>query len=126
MQKIDCKRSVISFKNGKKFSCEADNFVPLVVAGLSSGTGSSLSSTSRMQDTTSSESQDPEKTRSDLQTSRNRSETDPDKKDTDDRLQLPEWFEDFTENPEDPESPVHTRNSRENSDSDRPTKWWKD
>ena len=42
--------------------------------------------------------------------------------DKDDRLQLPEWLEEFTENLEDPEilGPAHV--SQENSDSQRPTK----
>ena len=80
--------------------------------------GSSSSSTSRMQDMTPSASQDPDKVRSDLLASGNRSGTDSDRMDKDDRLQLPEWLEGFTENLDDPEIPVHTHNS----DSERPTK----
>ena len=64
---------------------------------------------------TPSASQDPDKVRSDLLASGNRSGTDSDRMDKDDRLQLPEWF---TENLDDPEIPVHTHNS----DSERPTK----
>ena len=109
-------------KNGKNGSCKADNFEPLVVSGLSSRTGSTSSSTSRMQDSTSSESQGPDKTRSDSQASRNRSETDPDKKDVHAQLQLPEWLEDITENLEDPEILAHTHIYQEDSDSERPTK----
>ena len=95
-------------KNGKKIICKTDNFVPLVVPGLSSASGSSSSSTSRMQDMTPSSSQDPDKDRSDLLASRNRSGTDSDRMDKDDRLQLPEWLEEFTENLDDQEITVHT------------------
>ena len=74
-------------QNGKNIICKTDNFVPLVVPGLSSASGSSSSSTSKMQDTTSSESQDPDKTRSDSQASGDRSGTDSDRMDTNDQLQ---------------------------------------
>ena len=58
---------------------------------------------------TPSASQDPDKDRSDLLASGNRSGTDSDRMDKDDRLQLPEWLEEFTENLDDPELPVHTQ-----------------
>ena len=108
-------------KNGKKIICKTDNFVPLVVPGLSSASGSSSSSTSRMQDMTPSASQDPDKDRSDLPASGNWSGTDSDRMDKDDRLQLPEWLEEFTENLDDPEITVHTHNTQIRNVL---RKWW--
>ena len=94
-------------KNGKNIICKIENFAPLVVPGRSSASGSSSCSTSRMQDTTPSESQDPDKTRSDSLASGNRDGTDSDKMERDDQSQaVPEWLQTFTENLEDPEIPV--------------------
>ena len=75
-----------------------------------------------MQDMTPSASQDPDKDRSDLLASGNWSGTDSDRMDKDDRLQLPEWLEEFRENLDDPEITVHTHNTQESSDSERLTK----
>ena len=75
-----------------------------------------------MQDATPLASPDPDKARSDSPASGNRSGTDSDMMDKDDRLQLSEWLEEFAENLEDPEIHVPAHISQENSDSKRPTK----
>ena len=109
-------------KNGKIFA-KTDNFVTLVVPGRSSASGSSSSSTSRMQGTTPSESQDPDKTRSDSLASGNRDGTDSDKMERDDQSQaVPEWLQNFPENLEEPQIPVPAHTSQEDSDLERPTK----
>ena len=107
-------------QNGKIIICKTDNFVLLVVPGLSSASGSSSSSTS-MQDMTPSASQDKDKDRSDLVALGNGSGTDSDRMDKDDRLQLPEWLEEFREHLEDQKS-LCTHNTQESSNSERPTK----
>ena len=90
---------------------------------LSSACGSSSSPTSRMQDMTHNQaSQDPAMDRSDGQVSGNGNGTDRERKDTDGRLQLPAWLEDFTDNREDPEIPGPTHISAEDSDSERLSK----
>ena len=76
-----------------------------------------------MQVKTSSESQDPNKTRSDSLASGDRNATNLHRMDTDDQMQgVPEWLEDFTENLDEPEIPVPAHISQEDSDSERPTK----
>ena len=87
---------------------------------------SGSSSTSRMQDTTPSESQDPDKTRSDSPASGNRDGTDSDKMDRDYQSQaVPEWLQNFTENLEESEIPVPAHTSQEDSDSERSYKrYW--
>ena len=76
-----------------------------------------------MQDTTPSESQDPDKTRSDSPASGNRDGTDSDKMDRDYQSQaVPEWLQNFTENLEESEIPVPAHTSQEDSDSERSTK----
>ena len=76
-----------------------------------------------MQDTTPSESQDPDKTRSDSLASENRDGTDSDEMERDDQLQdVPEWLQNFTEHLVDPEIPVAAHFSQKDSDSERPTK----
>ena len=65
----------------------------------------------------------PDKTRSDVTGLGNRSGTESDKMERDDESQdVPEWLQKFTENLEDPEIPVPAHISREDSDSERPTK----
>ena len=76
-----------------------------------------------MQDTTPSESQDPDKTRSDSLASGNRDGTDSDKMERDDQSQaVPEWLQNFPENLEEPQIPVPAHTSQEDSDLERPTK----
>ena len=68
---------------------------------------------------TPSASQDPDKDRSDLVALGNWSGTDSDRMDKDDRLQLPEWLEEFREHLEDQKS-LCTHNTQESSNSERP------
>ena len=102
-------------KNGQEFLCKAEKFVPLVVPGLSSNSGTSSSSTSPPQDSSSTNSSVATE-RSDKQapgdwrdsiTSQNKNKKESDKQATGDRLRdLPEWLEEFTDNREDIETPV--------------------
>ena len=86
----------------KKFLCKTENFVPLVVPGLSSNSGTSSSSIRKLE-----RGQDPK-----LQYNR----------DSDDRQRdLPKWLKEFTDNLEDTGMPVPAHISRD-SDSERPTK----
>ena len=65
----------------------------------------------------------PDKTRSDVTGLGNRSGTESDKMERDDESQdVPEWLQNFTENLEEPEIPAPAHISREDSDSERPTK----
>ena len=65
----------------------------------------------------------PDKTRSDVTALGNRSGTESDKMERDDQSQdVPEWLQNFTENLEDPEIPAPAHISREDSDSEHPTK----
>ena len=118
-------------KQGKKFSCKTDNFVPLVVPGLSSSSDTSSSSTSLPQDS-SSTSSSPATERSDEPAPGNWRETNPiiqnqhknsnGNQDSDDRLRdLPEWLEEFADNLEDTEvsAPAHIS---QDSGSERTTK----
>ena len=71
-------------KNGKTITCSVDNFVPLVVPGLSSSSSSSSASTSRPKDQSNSSgesetSSDPVTTRSDKRACGKPMQTDPDK-----------------------------------------------
>ena len=126
-------------KNGKTITCTMDNFVPLVVPGLSSSSSSSSASTSRPKDQSNSSgesetSTDPVTTRSDQRACGKPMQTDPDKlasrncgpahrKDEmnkEDPMQgIPVWLQPFTENLEDLEAHVPAHSSgREISDSE--------
>ena len=109
--------------------CKTENFVPLVVPGLSTTSGSNSSSTSTWQDLSSTS---PAQERSDGLVPRewcgspskpkNKNEKRGGSRDADDRLRdLPQCLEEFTDNLEDTElhSPAHIA---QNSDSERPTK----
>ena len=117
-------------KEGKTTICKTDNFVPLVVPGLSTNSGSASFSTSPPQDSSSSSSSpvlersdgiapgnwfDPSKTQN---TNKKRH----DRKNSDIRLRdPPEWLEEFTDNLGDKELPASAHSSQD-SDSERPTK----
>ena len=116
-------------KEGKTLVCKTDNFVPLVVPGLSTSSGSNSSSTSTSQDLSTTS---PAQERSDELAPRefcgapsktqNKIKKRDDSRDADDRLQDDlEWLEEFTENLEDTEvlAPAHIS---QDSDSERPTK----
>ena len=117
-------------KQGKKHSCKTEDFVPLVVPGLSSSSGASLSSTSPPQDS-SRTSSSPAEVRSDDEARRSR--RDPPKaqikkkrgttmRQRKNRLRdLAEWLEEFTDNLEDTEMPAPAHISHD-TDSERPTK----
>ena len=76
-----------------------------------------------MQDTTSSESRDPDKTRSDVTALGSRSGTDSDKMEMDDQSHdVLEWLQNFTENLKNPETFLPAHISQEGSDSERSTK----
>ena len=92
-------------KEEKTIICKMDNFVPLVVPGLSTNCGSDSSSTSPPQDSSSSSSS-PVLERSDAiaprkwcrSTPKTQNKKKDDSRDSDDRLRdLPEWLEEFTE-----------------------------
>ena len=92
-------------KQGKKIHGKTDNFVPLVVPGLSTNSGTSSSSASTSQDSSSSSS-NPVLERSDgiqetsaiPQKNKTKNIKMDDSRDSDDRLRdLPEWLEEFTE-----------------------------
>ena len=116
-------------KHGKTLICKTDNFVPLVVRGLSTSSGASSSSTSPPQDLSSTS---PAQERSDEaalgnlvrdkhQNPKQHQKMD-DNRDADDRLRhLPEWLEEFADNLEDTEvhAPAHIS---QDSDSQRPAK----
>ena len=90
-------------KKRRKFMCKTDNFVPLVVPGVSSSTGTCSSSTSSLQDPSSTTDTE----RSDEHAPGNWSQKYKKKRngsrDSDDRCaeDLPEWLEEFTNNLED-------------------------
>ena len=112
-------------KDGKTITCTMDNFVPLVVPGLSSPS-SSRSSASTSRSTDQSNYSDPKKTRSakhacgkPLQTnpdqpasgSRGSANTE-DETDKEDSLQgIPDWLQPFTDNLEDLEAHVPAHSS---------------
>ena len=109
--------------------CKTENFVPLAVPGLSATSGSNSSSTSTLQDFSSTS---PAEERSDdlvpgrssgsLPKTQNQNKKRNGNRDSNDRLRYPpEWLEEFTDNLEDTEvsAPVHIS---QNSDSERPTK----
>ena len=99
--------------------CKTDNFVPLVVLRLSANSGSNSSSTSTLQDLSSTS---PAQERSDGLAPGNWCETPPKKRDSDDRLRhLAEWLNEFTDDLEDTEVPAPAHISLD-SDSERPTK----
>ena len=117
-------------RNGKTIACTMDNFVPLVVPGLSSSPSSSSASTSKPADQSSSsgepgKSSDPVTTRSDKPACGEPMQTDLDKptsgnlgsaskKDEMDKIDptqgIPEWLQPFTDNLEDLEThvPAHS------------------
>ena len=115
-------------KNGKKFLCRTDNFVHCVIPGVSASSGTASSSTSTVQDLSSSSSATE---RSDEpapgnwceahQITKNTNFKKDDNRDSDGRLRdLPEWLEEFTDNLEDTEMSVPAHMSQD-SDSERPT-----
>ena len=122
-------------KEGKTIVCKTDNFVPLVVPGLSSISGAGSSSTSPSQDSSSTSSStcpSPTLERSDEAASVNWCETHPETKtkiqkrdgnrDSDNRLRdLPEWLEEITDNLEDTKA-LATAQISQDSDSERSTK----
>ena len=116
-------------KEVRTIECNTDNFVPLVVPGLSTSSGSNSSETSTPQDLSSTS---PAEERSDelaprrwcgsTPKTRNKNEKRDDSRDADDRLRdLPERLEDFTDNQEDAEVQAPARISQD-PDSERPTK----
>ena len=117
-------------KHGKNLSCQTENFVPLVVLGLSSNSGTSSSSASPPQDSSStsssraterSDDQAPGNCR-DSPKSQNKIQKRDNNRASGDRLRdLPEWLEEFTENLEDTEVPAPAHLSHD-SVSERPTK----
>ena len=121
--------------NGKTNICTMDNFVPLVVPGLSSSSSSRSASTSRPKDQSNSPgdsetSSDPVTTRSDKRACGKPMQTDRDKlnrgqahkkneMNKEDPMQgIPDWLQPFTANLEDLETHVPAHSSeREISDS---------
>ena len=109
-------------KQGKTFKCKTDNFVPLVVPRLSTSSGNNSSSTSPLQDLSSTS---PSQMRSDGLAPGDwcgsPSKTQNKNKKRDGNRDLPEWLEEFTDNLEDTEvhAPAHIS---EDSDSERLTK----
>ena len=104
---------------------QTDHFVPLVVPGLSTNSGSNSSSTSTLQDLSSPRAKwrtGPRRlVRITSSKTRNRNEKRDDNRNSDDRVRdLPAWLEEFTDNLEDTEvhAPAHVP---QDSDSQRPT-----
>ena len=115
-------------QRGKTIVCKTDNFVPLVVPGLSTSSASNSSSTSTSQDLSSTS---PGQERSDglapgnwcgsPPRNQNQNKQRDGNRDSDDRLRdLLEWLKEFTNNPEDTEVPAPAQISQD-SDSERPT-----
>ena len=115
-------------KEVKTIICKTDNFVPPVVPGLSTSSGSNSSSTSTSQDLSASPAQE----RSDELAPRvwcgstskpqDKNKKRDDSRDADDRLRdLPEWLEEFTDNLEHAEL-LASKHSAQDSDSERFTK----
>ena len=106
-------------KEGKTILCKTDNFVPLVVPGLSTISGSNSSPTSTSHDLSIS----PTKVvRITLKKTQIKNKKTDDNRDSDDRLRdLPECLEEFIENQEDTEVHAPAHNSH-GSDSERPAK----
>ena len=108
-------------QNGKTIACIMDNFVPLVVPGLSSSSSSSSASTSRPKDQSQSNGESealtdpmttwrakracgkPMQTNPDMQTSGSRglAHTENEMDEEDPTQGIPDWFQPFTENLED-------------------------
>ena len=115
-------------KEGKTIVCKTDNFVPLVVPGLSTSSRSNSSSTSALQDLPTSPAQERsgdlaprDWCRSPPKKTQNKNEKRDGNRDSDDRLRdLLEWLEEFTDDPEDTEVLVPAHCSQ-NSVSERPT-----
>ena len=113
-------------KEKKAIFCKTVNFVPLVVPGLSTSSGSNSSSTSTLQDLSSTS---PAQERSDglapcgsPSITENKIKKRDGNRDSDDRFRdLPAWWEEFTDNLEDTRVHAQTHFSRD-SDSDRTTK----
>ena len=116
--------------DGTKVTCTMDNFVPLVVPGLSLSSSSSSASTSRPKEQSNQQIQrlevpsmhawKPMQTNPDEQASESRgSARTEDETDKEDPTQgIPEWLQPFTANPEDLETHVPAHSSeREISDS---------
>ena len=114
-------------KEGKTIICKMDNFVPLVVPGLSTSFGCSSSSTSTLQDLSSTS---PAQERSDgpapgdwygsPSETHNKNRKRDGNRDSDDRLRdLPEWLEEFADNLEDTEvhAPAALRKWHQNQGS---------
>ena len=98
----------------EKIICKADNFVPLVVQGLSTNPESSSSSTSTSRDVSSSgpaaercDEPAPGNWRETNRTTQNQNKKRNGNRDSDDLLRdLPEWWEELTDNLEDTDMPV--------------------
>ena len=113
-------------REGKTIVCQADNFVPLVVPGSSTSSGSNSSSASTLQDLSSTS---PAEERSDELAPRewygshpktqNKNKKRDGNRDSDERLRdLPEWLEEFTDDLEDTELHAPARISQD-SDLER-------
>ena len=119
-------------KEEKTIVCKTDNFVPLVVLGLSISSGSNSSSTSALEDLSSTS---PAQERSDrlapwrigsrklvriTSQNPNKNKKGDGSRDADDLLRdLPEWLEEFTDHLEDTPALAHIS---QESDSERPSK----
>ena len=116
-------------KEGKTIACKTENFVPLVVPRLSTNSGSNSSSTSTLDDLSPtnpaqerSDEPAPGKWRETNPTTQNNNKQRDGTRDSDDRLRdLPEWLEEFTDNPEDTELFASAYSSQD-SDLERLTK----
>ena len=109
-----------STKDGKSIICKTDNFVPLVVPGLSTNLERVSSSASLSQDFKEAEVASRRLVQS-LEIP-NQIKTRDDKRNSKDLLaDLPEWLEEFTDNLEDTEVPAPAHSSHD-SDSERATK----
>ena len=108
-------------KQGKNFLCKTENFVPMVLPGLSSSSSTSPSQDSLSTPTSTSSS--PGSERSDELAPGNWSRNPArDSENSSGRLRdLSEWLEEFTENLEDTEMPAPAHISHD-SDSERSTK----
>ena len=112
-------------KHGKKILCKTDNFVPLVVPGLlsNSGTSSSSQDSSSTSSSPATERSDDQENCRDSPKAQNKNKREVTIRASEDRLRdLQEWFEEFTENLEDTEVPAPAHISHD-SDSERPQKW---
>ena len=107
-------------KNGKGIICKTDNFVPLVVPGLSVDSGSSSSPTTPPQESLGPEAPPVSGNRAaELATRRlGQKSLISDKEETDPLADLPFWFQDFSDNPENVEVPAPAQHTSRDSDSE--------